>query len=106
MVTRRNVKSQFYYRPRKMKQSRFRNSVSILDDELKLLELIYNDGPCSSDQVHKMVGPHAQYLITMRRLHGLVEKGFLQRITINKKLLYRTARNYGKIRDILIRARP
>ena len=80
---------------------RFKNNVKISDKELELLEIINNLGPCSSEKVHEIVEPKTEFLIVMRTLHTLVEKGFLQRFIINKKQLYRTSRNYSYIRSFL-----
>lgn len=81
--------------------SRFKNNVRISEKELELLEVINNMGPCSSDKVHESLQQKADFLSVMRSLHTLVEKGFLQRIIINKKQLYRTSRNYSYIRSFL-----
>ena len=78
-----------------------RNNVRITDGELELLELINNLGPCTSEKVHESVDSKFEYLFIMRSLHRLVEKGFLQRIIINKKQVYRTSRNYSFIKSFL-----
>jgi predicted transcriptional regulator len=78
-----------------------RNNVRISDKELELLEVISNLGPCSLDKVHESVDAKFEFLFVMRTLHRLVEKGFLQRIIINKKQLYRTSRNYSYIKSFL-----
>lgn len=80
---------------------RFKNNVKISDRELELLEIINTLGPCSSEKVHKTVETKTEFLTVMRTLHTLVEKGFLQRLIINKKQLYRTSRNYSYIRSFL-----
>ena len=82
-----------------------RNNVRVSDKELELLELINNLGPCTSEKVHESVDPKFEYLFIMRSLHDLVEKGFLQRITINKKQVYRTSRNYSYIKSFLDNSR-
>ena len=71
------------------------------DHELELLEAINQLGPCSSEQLHEHLHPKFELLFVMRSLHGLVEKGFLQRIVINNKQLYRTARNYSYIKSYI-----
>ena len=81
--------------------SRFKKNVRINDKELELLEVIHNLGPCSSEKVHETLQPSGGYLIVMRTLHGLVEKGFLQRIIINQKQLYRTSRQYSYVKSFL-----
>ena len=73
----------------------------ITDKELELLAVINNLGACSSEKVHEHMDAKADYLSVMRALHGLVEKGFLQRIIINKKQLYRTSRQYSYIKSFL-----
>jgi predicted transcriptional regulator len=78
-----------------------KNNVRISDKELELLEVINNLGACSSQKVHECVDAKFEYLFVMRTLHSLVEKGFLQRIIINKKQLYRTSRNYSYVRSFL-----
>lgn len=78
-----------------------RNNVRISDKELELLEVINTLGACSSDKVHESVESKFEYLFVIRTLHSLVEKGFLQRIIINKKQLYRTSRNYSYVRSFL-----
>lgn len=69
--------------------------------ELELLEVVNDIGPCSSEKVHETLDQKAEYLLVMRNLHALVEKGFLQRIAINNKLLYRTRRKYANIKTFL-----
>ncbi len=78
---------------------RFKNNVKISEKELELLEIINQLGPCSSERVYESLEPKTEFLIVMRSLHSLVEKGFLQRLIINKKQLYRTSRNYSYIRS-------
>jgi len=81
--------------------SRFNKNIRITDSELYLLEAVHTHGPCSSEKVHENLDPQPDYLIVIRTLHGLVEKGFLQRIIINKKQLYRTSRQYSYIKSFL-----
>lgn len=73
----------------------------ISDKELALLEVINSIGPCTSEQVHQSLEPKYEFLFVIRTLHALAEKGFLQRIIINKKQLYRTSRNYSYIKTFL-----
>lgn len=75
-----------------------KNKICISETELELLELINKLGPCSTDKVHEALDRKPEYLLTMRNMHMLVENGFLQRVIINKKLLYRTPRKYRRIR--------
>jgi predicted transcriptional regulator len=75
--------------------------VRISDKELVLLEVIDNLGPCSSEKVHENLEMKFEFLFVMRTLHSLVEKGFLQRLIINKKQLYRTSRNYSYVKTFL-----
>lgn len=95
-----NYSSLIKYCP-KVFVSRFKNNVRINDKELELLEAINTLGPCSSEKVHESIEPKVDYLLVMRTLHGLVQKGFLQRIIINKKQLYRTSRQYSYIKSFL-----
>ena len=81
--------------------SKGKNNVRISDQELQLLEVIDNLGPCSSERVHEILDSKFDFLFVMRSLHTLVEKGFLQRIIINKKQLYRTSRNYSYLKGFL-----
>lgn len=81
--------------------SRFKNNIQISGKELELLEIINNLGPCSSEKVHETLNSKSDFLMVMRALHTLVEKGFLQRLIINKKQLYRTSRQYNYIRGFL-----
>lgn len=81
--------------------SKKKNKVLVSDNELRLLEAIRQLGPCSSEKVHESLDPKVELLFVMRTLHNLVEKGFLQRIVINNKQLYRTARNYSYIRSYI-----
>lgn len=81
--------------------SKKRNKVLVSDKELRLLEAISQIGPCSSEKVHESLDPKVELLFVMRSLHNLVEKGFLQRIVINNKQLYRTARNYTYIKSYI-----
>lgn len=82
------------------------NHVNITDEELELLDLISSLGPCTSEKVHESLTPRFEYLIVMRNLHKLVAKGFLQRIIINKKQLYRTSKNYSYIKSFLNNLHP
>ena len=81
--------------------SRFKNNVQISDKELELLEIINTLGPCSSEKVYETLNSKTEFLIVMRTLHTLVEKGFLLRLIINKKQLYRTSRQYSYVRGFL-----
>jgi len=81
--------------------SRFKNNVRISDKELELLEVINGLGPCSSEKVFDSMDQKIEYLLVMRSLHRLVEKGFLQRIIINQKQLYKTSRNYSYVKSFL-----
>ena len=85
--------------------SRSKNNVRISNEELELLEVINNLGPCSSDKVHESLEPKPDFLLVMRSLHELVDKGFLQRIIINKTRLYRTSRQYSYIKSYLNNSR-
>ena len=73
--------------------------VRISDEELHLLEAINNLGPSSSQKVHEYLDQKFDYLLVIRCLHRLVEKGFLQRLIINKTQLYKTSRNYSFIKS-------
>lgn len=84
-----------------MAVARKRNKVWVSDHELKLLKAINQLGPCSSEKLHEHLHPKFELLFVMRSLHSLVEKGFLQRIVINNKQLYRTTRNYGYIKSYI-----
>lgn len=81
--------------------SKYKKNVRINDKELELLEAISTLGPCSSEKVHESIEPKIDYLVVMRTLHGLVQKGFLQRIIINQKQLYKTSRQYSYIKSFL-----
>jgi predicted transcriptional regulator len=76
-------------------------NVSISDWELSLLELIDGLGSSSSDRIHEAVTPKQEYLHIIRTLHGLVEKGLLERIIINKKQFYKTSRQYNVVKSFL-----
>ena len=78
-------------------------NVNISEQELELLEIINLQGPCNSEKVHELVNGKFDFLFVMRSLHALVEKGFLQRLIINKKQLYRTSRSYSYIKSFLNR---
>lgn len=76
-------------------------NVNISEQELELLEVIRLLGPSSSEKVHEQLNEKFDFLFVMRSLHALVEKGFLQRIIINNKQLYRTSRSYSYIKSFL-----
>lgn len=78
-------------------------NVNLSEQELELLEVISLLGPSSSENVHEQVNDKFDFLFVMRSLHALVEKGFLQRISINNKQLYRTSRSYSYIKNLLNR---
>ncbi|MGC1243119.1 MAG: BlaI/MecI/CopY family transcriptional regulator [Chryseosolibacter sp.] len=80
---------------------RGKKNVRITDQELALLEVINSLGPCTSEKVHEAADTRFEYLYVMRSLHGLVEKGFLQRVIINQKQFYKTSRNYNYIKSFL-----
>lgn len=84
-----------------MSAPRKRSKVHLSVEELKLLEAINQLGPCSSYTLHEHLQPKFELLFVMRSLHTLAEKGFLHRIVINNKQLYRTARNYGYIKSYI-----
>ena len=81
--------------------SRIKNNVQITDQELELLNLINRLGPTTSDKVYEQLESKSDFLSVMRALHGLAEKGFLHRIIINKKQLYKTSRQYNYIKSFL-----
>ena len=81
--------------------SRIKNNVRITGEELELLNVIDRLGPCTSDKVHEQLDNKSDYLMVMRALHGLAEKGFLQRMIINKKQLYKTSRHYNFVKSFL-----
>jgi Fe2+ or Zn2+ uptake regulation protein len=81
-----------------MAAARKANKVSVTDHELELLEAVNQLGPCSSEKLKDHLHPRFELLYVMRSLHALAEKGFLQRIVINHKQLYRTARNFSFIK--------
>jgi len=83
-----------------------RHNVQITDKELEILQLINDLGPSTSEKVHESADPKFEYLYVMRCIHGLVEKGFLRRIIINKKQLYMTSRNYNYIKSFLNNLNP
>lgn len=78
-----------------------KKNVRVSDQELELLGIINTLGPCTSEKVHEALNTKPEYLFVMRCLHRLVEKGFLKRIIINQKQLYRTSRNYSYIKSFL-----
>ncbi len=84
-----------------MALARKRNKVLVSHKELELLEAISHLGPCSSEKLHETLDSKVELLFVMRSLHNLVEKGFLQRIVINNKQLYRTTRNYSYIKSYI-----
>lgn len=73
------------------------NRISLTDQDLELLEVIKNMGPCSSQQVHEFFQGRFELLPVMRSMHNFVEKGLVQTIIINKTQLYKTSRNYSYI---------
>lgn len=78
-----------------------RINVNLSGREIQLLELINKMGPCSSQEVHQAFHPEENLLLVMRSLHSLVQMGFLQRVIINKKQLYRTSRKYSFVKAFL-----
>lgn len=78
-----------------------KSNIRISDQELQVLEVINDLGPCSSDKVFEKMPQKIEFLFVIRMLHGLVEKGFLQRIIINQKQLYRTSRQYSYVKSFL-----
>lgn len=78
-----------------------KSNIRISDQELQLLEVINDLGPCSSDKVFEKMPQKIELLFVIRMLHSLVQKGFLQRIIINQKQLYRTSRQYSYVKSFL-----
>jgi hypothetical protein len=78
-----------------------RNNVQLSDNELEILHLVNDVGLCSSEQAYEQVSVKYELLFVMRIMHSLVEKGFLERILINNKQLYKTARKYSYVKSYL-----
>lgn len=78
-----------------------KNNVRLSDEELEFLKVVNHLGPCSSQKVYEFLEERFDLLIVMRSMHALVEKGFLQRIIINKTQLYKTTRNYAYVEGYL-----
>lgn len=79
----------------------FKKNIRISDHELALLERVNTLGPCSSEKIHESMDPRPEYLLVMRALHGLVAKGFLQRVIINQKQFYKTSKHYSLLKSFL-----
>ena len=78
-----------------------KKEVRVSEEEVRLLEVINELGPTSSQRVHEYMGEKFDYLFLIRCLHRLVEKGFLRRQIVNKIQLYRTSRSYTDLRGYL-----
>ena len=78
-----------------------RNNLQLSENELEILHLVNSIGLCSSEQAYEQVSVKHGLLFVMRTMHSLVEKGFLQRIVINNKHLYKTARKYSYVKNYL-----
>ena len=78
-----------------------RKVITVFDTDLSILELINNIGPCSSSEVKERLSNNVELLLVMRALHNLVERGLLERVSINGKSLYRTKSNYKNLKPYL-----
>lgn len=74
-----------------------RKVIAVLEKELSILEAIHNLGPCTPFQVNNVL-TNSPLLLVMRTMHSLVDKGLLERVTINNQKLYKTRANYKNIR--------
>jgi hypothetical protein len=78
-----------------------RNIISVLQRDLRILEIVDMLGPCSPSQVKEHFTDNPELLLVMRAMHDLVERGLLGRIVINNVRLYKTKANYKSIRAYL-----
>lgn len=69
-------------------------SIPVFEKEYVILELVNDIGPCTTAQVQDKLTDAPDLLTVMRRMHTLVDRGLLERITINKEKLYQVRSNY------------
>jgi hypothetical protein len=74
-----------------------KNTIAVLEKELTILEAVNGLGPCSAFRVADVINK-SDILSVMRTMHTLVDKGLLERITINNRKLYKTRSNYKRVR--------
>ena len=77
--------------------------VTITNEELIILKVIHNIGPCNPSQVTDMLPVDKELLFVMRTMHYLVDKGFLERVEVNRARLYKTKPNFKNIHNYLRR---
>jgi hypothetical protein len=74
-----------------------KKTIAVLDKELTILEAVNGLGPCSAFQVVDVIDK-SHILSVMRTMHTLVDKGLLERVTVNNRKLYKTRPNYKSVR--------
>jgi hypothetical protein len=72
-------------------------TIAVLEKELAILEAVNGLGPCSAFQVIDVI-TKSDLLSVMRTMHTLVDKGLLERVTVNNQKLYKTRSNYKSVR--------
>lgn len=78
-------------------------AITVSDREFRLMEIVYKNGPCSSEEVHANQKEGLGILEVMRVLHDLMDCGLLEGMMINKQRLYRAKPNYTNFRSRLIK---
>ena len=73
------------------------------NEEFIILQVLHNIGPCSPGQVKDMLPVDQELLTVMCAMHDLVDRGFLERVEVNRMRLYKTRPNFRNIRDYLRR---
>jgi hypothetical protein len=78
-----------------------RNTISVFEKDIRILEIINKLGPCSPPQVKDQLADNPELLLVMRAMHNLVDRGFLTRVVINNVRLYKVKPNYKGLRPYL-----
>jgi hypothetical protein len=74
-----------------------KKTIAVLEKELAILEAVNGLGSCSAFQVVDVISK-SDLLSVMRTMHTLVDKGLLERVTVNNQKLYKTRSNYKSVR--------
>lgn len=69
-------------------------AIPVFEKEYMILEVIDSIGACTTVQVQEKLGNAPDLLTVMRSMHALVDRGLLERVTVNNQKLYQVKSNY------------
>jgi hypothetical protein len=77
-----------------VRNSRREFAIPIFEREFTILETVSSIGPCTTAQVQEKLNDGTDLLQVMRKMHALVDRGLLERITIDRQSFYKVKSNY------------